>query len=339
MLAPAFALVAMCSADVLAPSSIPHAAWADTGPICPSTGSDSRQWVPQGAVAIVGIDAVALRASAWFADLEAVAHAHPTLASILAPVERCGVVLSDVRELTIGMSARDDAVAIVRAAGLGRPATIDCVARELTSTIGAAPWTRRTSGCTSVLRLQGGRGQAFVLDDDTVVIATRGWTASVGDRVAGERRPAGASPERDGGLAWARRSVDVSRTLWFAANVPASAARSLGIQGAALQRVGGSIELAAGLDVRVTAEFHTAGDATAAARAIEAQLHRLRLAAPMFAIPIGAIDGIAVAAQGPRVDLTVVISEADLRALRSLLEGPGTPGAPGHAPVGRVRGI
>lgn len=322
----ALVLAAACSADVLAPAvsaATAHGSAMTLAHACAATRVDTRDLLPDEATIIVGIDVAALRRSAWFSDLEAVARAHPDVARALAPVERCGITLASQREIAVALSEHDDAVLVVRADGLGKPATLDCIARELKKTIGVSPWTRRTTGCASVLEVTGGEGQGFSLDEDTVVIASRGWKTRVADRLAGK----GASA-MTGKLAWAWTRVDVSRTVWFAADVPASAAKGLGPKGAALRHVGGSVDAPAGLHVEVTSGFVDAADAAAAAKEIETQLGQLRLAAPMFGIPSGVADGVSVIAHGTRLDLTAKISEDDLRTLRELLAGPSAAAAP-----------
>ena len=327
-LVPTLALLALCSADGLAPPATPRTAWAhDDAPACPSTSGDARELVPRDAMAIIGIDAAALRGSVFFRDVEAMARAHPAVAMVLTPLESCGVALADHRGLTIGLSPHGEAVVIAVATGLGRAATLRCIGTELRSTLGVAPWTRRSTGCTSVLELAGGKGRGFAIDDDTVVVATRGWASSVGDRVAERGRSA-----KTGTLSWAWSRVDVSRTVWFAANVPATAARRLGPHAAGLREVGGTVDAPDGLEVHVTGGFGDADEAAAARRAIEAQVHRLRLAAPMFGIPFGVVDGLAVTAHGTRLELTAKISASDLRELRGLLEGNGEASMPAARP-------
>lgn len=327
----ALAVLALsCSPDVLVPrptSRVVHAMSMTPVAACPPTTVAPPALVPHDAAAIIGIDLAALQKSAWFPDLDALAHAHPRLAPVLEAIEACGVGPGDRREVTIGLSAHDDAMMVLRAADLGTPATLDCVAKELKTALGVTPWTRRTTGCTSVLDIAGGEGRGHTLDSDTVVIATRGWIARVDDRVAGRGRSA-----MTGTLAWARPGLDMTRTVWFATQLSAAQAGRLGTQAAALRQLAGGVDVARGLSLEVTAGFVHATDAADAARELDAELRSIRIAAPMFGLPAGIVDRVTVTARGSRLRVHGAISESDLRALRRLLEGddPGaavTPGA------------
>ena len=304
------------------------------GPTCTRL-SDTRELIPSDAMAMAGLDMARLRTTGVFADLETALRADPDAADALAVADKCGVGPSTWEGMTLAASESGDIVLVLQAPGLGRGSTLDCLASEIEAKTGTAPWTRAKATCGSDLSLAGG-DIGWAIDDDRVAFATPGW----GKTVAARRTGSGKSA-RAGKLAWAFGGVDVSKPVWFAVEMPGALKGSVtGTAAEGVQRVGGSADLAKGLDVDVVAGFDRAAGATAAAKEINAELSKAMLVAPMLGVPVGVLTGLSVRAKGKDLQMSATISQADLDALRDLAKdtlglgaGPAHPPTPTPAPT------
>jgi hypothetical protein len=332
--------LAACLFAVCAGACAPEAAYADetppaqlqvatlAAPGCAARAGDPRELVPDDAIGLVGLDLAVLRGTEVFKDVEAALRSDPAIHDAFAAAERCGMGPDAWRGLTVGVSATGDMALVVQATGLGKAATLDCLSTEIAAQTGTAPWTRRGATCATTLDFEGGTEQAWTLDDDSLVIATTGWSSAVEARRAGR----GASAKR-GKLAWAWSRVDATRPLWFAVEVPPVVTASLGGVSTGLRDVGGTTDLTVGVDMAVTAGFDRAAEAKAAETELKSQLAKASVLAPMFGIPTGVLSGVRISARGAQLDLTAKISEADLSTLRALLRDTLGVAAPAPSPT------
>ncbi len=335
-------LVSACAApEILVDDTTPvrgDAAAMVAAPACTRL-SDAREIVPSDAMAMAGFDMARLRTTGVFTDLESVLRADPDAADALAVADKCGVGPSTWEAMTMAASDSGDIVLVLEAPGLGRGATLDCLSSEIEAKTGAAPWTRTKATCGSDLSLVGG-DIGWAIDDDRIAFATPGW----GKAVAARRTGSGKSV-RAGRLAWAFGSVDVSKPVWFAVDVPGALKASVtGTSAEGVQRVGGAADLTKGLDVDVVAGFDRPAEASAAAKEINAELGKAMLVAPMLGVPVGVLSGLSVKAKGKELQMSAAISEADLDALRDLAKDtlglgagaahPTTPSPPRTRPKG-----
>lgn len=306
---------------------VPDAAAMTVAPTCARL-SDTRELIPSDAMGMVGLDMARLRTTGVFSDIEAALRADPNGADALAVADKCGVGPSNWDGVTMATTDGGDIVVVLEAPGLGRGSTLDCLSAEIVAKTGTAPWTRKTASCGSDLSMAGG-DFGWAIDDDRIAFATPGWGKTVAQRRVGRGKSA-----RSGKLKWAFGSVDTSKPVWFAVDVPSVAkGATSGTPAEGIQRVGGAADLSKGLDVDVVAGFDRASAASAAASEINAQLSKAMLLAPMLGVPTGVLTGLSVRAKGNELRMSATISEADLNALRDLAKDTLGLGAGGAHPA------
>lgn len=259
------------------------------------------------------LDVQHLRRGKLFADVEKVLETEASDA--LDAMKECGVPLSKVDGIIFGFSDHDDVVMGARAKDLGTPKTLDCLAKKIEKASGVAPWTRVTSGCSTMLEMQGGEGKGFAVGRDMVVFASPSMEAALERRAKGKDKSA-----LDGRLGWVRREVDTSGTAWMASNVPAGVGSSVSPGMAGMSRVGLGIDTSKGLGLKMGVGFASAGDAKKAATEIEAQLVQLKAMLPLLGLPMSVGDSITVGASGEVVKLGVFLTPDDIDALRKTIE-------------------
>ena len=331
----ALALTAGCApGGELSPAPAPTRAQASVYAAAPTRCGPAkvgslRELLPDAE--IVGafeLDVDHLRRGKLFPELERMLATESP--EVLAALEKCGVPLAKVEGFVAGFSDDDDMMLGVRAAGVGEPATLDCLAGEIEKASGKAPWKRVTSACETTLELPEDDAKGFVVGRDMVVIASKSLAPIMARRVAGKDRSA-----LEGRLGWARKEVDMNGTAWMAATVPASLASGLPTSMPGLSRVGMSLDATKGLGVRVGAGFSSASEAKAAAKELEAQLVQVKAMLPLIGLSTAMGDTFEVDAKGTVMRLGFFLQLSDVEALRKTIfagGGGGSSSSPPPAP-------
>lgn len=231
---------------------------------CKGGGAASAKLIPESATVVGGADLAGLQKSKlWTDHLEGLVKAQGK--DVLDAMEGCNLGLDKWQSVTFGMteSGGSDKIAIVVVAdGLGKKENLDCAHGKLKEKEGKDPWTVEEDG--KVLKMDKG-GVAYVVDDNTVVMAGKDWADSVAALTKGEGKSA-----FDGALADVIGRTDSGKHVWFAGVLPESIGGKASAQlGATPKDVAGFVDFSSGLEVKASLGVASSDEAEAVKTKIE----------------------------------------------------------------------
>ena len=232
---------------------------------CKGSGASSAKLIPESATVVGGADLAGLQKSKLWTD-----HVEGMVKDkgkdVLAAMEGCNLGLDKWKSVTFGMTETggSDKIAIVVVAdGLGKKENLECAHGKLKEQDGEDPWTVKEDG--KVLELDKG-GMAYVVDDDTVVMAGKDWAEDVAKLTKGEGKSA-----FDGALADVIGRTDAGKHVWFAGILPANAVGDAAAQlGATPKDVAGFIDFSSGLELQASLGLASSDEAESVKGKVEA---------------------------------------------------------------------
>jgi hypothetical protein len=233
---------------------------------CKGGGASSAKLIPEAATVVGGADLAGLQKSKlWTDHVEGMVKEQGK--DVLAAMEGCNLGLDKWKSVTFGMTdagGSDKIAIVVVAEGLGKKENLECAHGKLKEQDGGEdPWTVKEDG--KVLELEKG-GMAYVVDDDTVVMAGKDWAEDVAKLTKGEGKSA-----VDGALADVIGRTDAGKHVWFAGVLPASAGGAAAEQlGATPKDVAGFIDFSSGLELKASLGLASSDEAESVKGKVEA---------------------------------------------------------------------
>lgn len=233
---------------------------------CKGSGASSAKLIPEAATVVGGADLAGLQSSKlWTDHLEGMVKDQGK--DVLAAMEGCNLGLDKWKSVTFGMteSGGSDKIAIVVVAdGLGKKENLECAHGKIKEQDeGKDPWTVKDDG--KVLELDKG-AIAYVIDDDTIVMAGKDWAEDVAKLTKGEGKSA-----FDGALADVIGRTDAGKHVWFAGLLPASAGGEAAAQlGATPKDVAGFIDFSSGVALKASLGLASSDEAESVKGKVEA---------------------------------------------------------------------
>jgi hypothetical protein len=265
---------------------------------CKSDRAQLEQLVPDGATGIVSVDAKALAQTELYAELKTGLHAvgegkGKAVADELR--DSCKLDLDQVQSVVAGFDAlSQSAMGAVRMPNLGTAEALRCVDGLVTKQGGKALWTVGEADGKATITAEGGELQGWALDDDTLVLSSKGWASAVQARMKGESKGA-----VDNNLAQAVAMADRSKHVWLAGEVPALAAPFLDKTPAkGMRRAAGSFQLGDELEIAMAAELSDEAAAKALYDAIAPKLDEAKKLAVEQGLPQKSADSLELAVDG-----------------------------------------
>lgn len=282
---------------------------------CKGGGAASAKLIPEGATMVGGVDLAAVQKSSSWEDNKAMLESQGKEA--LDAMGKCNLGLDKFKNITVGMdpAGGDEKLAVVIVAdGIGKKENLDCAKGEIKKQEGGdeEPWTEEEEG--KVLKLDGGKATAFVVDDNTIAIAGKAWAEDVKKLVGGEGKSA-----FDGGLKDVIARTDTSKNIWFAGKLPDEAkgmAKMAGDIGEPTD-VAGWADVSSGLEVFVAVGFGSGDDATKAKEAVEKQWEGVKGMASGAGVPQGVVDSVKFGADGSAATITAKASAEDMKTIEA----------------------
>ncbi|MEM6993602.1 MAG: hypothetical protein AAF721_24020 [Myxococcota bacterium] len=227
-------------------------------------GAKSAKLIPDAATVVGGVDLAGVQKSKlWTEHVEALVKAEGK--DVITAMEGCDLGLDKWQSITLGMTEEggNENVAIVAVAdGLGKKETLECAHGKLKEIDGEDPWTAEDDGKT--LKMDKG-AVGYVIDDNTVVMAGKGWADAVGKLAKGEGKSA-----MDGSLADIIKRTDTGKHIWFAGKLPESAGAMASSQlGAAPKDVAGYFDFSSGMAVKASLGLASSDEAGAVKEKVE----------------------------------------------------------------------
>ena len=218
---------------------------ATTG--CKGGAAKSTKLIPEAATIVGGADLAGLQKSKLWEE-----HLSPMIkdqgGDVMKQMEECDLGLDKWKSIVVGATPEGDdgkmAVVLV-ADGLGKKETLDCAHGKIKEAEGGEdPWTAEDDGKT--LKLSGKKEQvAYVVDDNTIVVAGKDWAADVKKLTEGDGKSA-----FDGDLKDVLGRTDMGKNIWWAAKVPSEyGGMAKEKVGAEIKDVAGFVDFSSGMEI------------------------------------------------------------------------------------------
>lgn len=276
-------------------------------PACKSERAKLEQLVPDGATGMVSVDAKGLVQSPLWGKLKASAEGAgdaKAKATLDALRNDCKLDPDAVESLVMAFDAfSQGAMGAIRMPNIGTAEALRCVDALAVKEGGTSLWTVGEADGKPTVTAEGGEVQGFALDDDTLVVATKGWAATVQARSKGEGKGA-----VDGFLAEAVALADRDQHVWMAGEIPALVTPFLDETPAkGVRRVAGSFHFGAELEIRMAAAFADEAAAKATHDQVAPKLDEAKKLAVEQGLPQASVDSLALTVDGAvvRAELTV----------------------------------
>lgn len=279
---------------------------------CKGGGGDAAKFIPEAATVVGGVDLAGLQGTQSWKDNKEMA-----LASVKEPIaamEKCNLGLDKWKSVTFGVDPNGDekVAAVIVADGLGKKENLDCAAGEIKKASGGEkdPWTAEEDG--KVLKMEDGN-VAYVVDDNTVVMASKAWAEDVKKLTKGEGKSA-----FDGGLKDVIGRTDTGKHIWFAGKLPDDAkgmAKAAGDIGEP-QDVAGWMDMGSGLELFVAVGLKDADQAGKAKETLTAQFEGMKAMAGQFGIPQGVVDSVKFDTKDTAVTVSAKASDEDMKKIQ-----------------------
>ena len=225
--------------------------------------------------------------------------------------------LEALDDLVIGFDDAQHLVLVGHAKGLGTEATWKCLHTETIA--GGRPFDLANTGTArgAGSQLTSSDTVGWFPDDDTVVIASKTWTAEVEARLRGEGTAA-----VEGALATTMKRIRVDDPAWIAGRVTGMAASALtgspfsGIDDLA---IGARLE---GEDLVLALSFDAgeSADATRLRDETQQQVDQMKSMLPFLGFPATVGPKLSFVADGELMKLDLTLTRDELRGLREGIE-------------------
>jgi hypothetical protein len=274
---------------------------------CKGQRAKLEQLVPDGATGMMSMDAKGIVQSSLWAKLKASAESagDGKAKAVLDQLrDECKLDLDRLESVVVAFDAfSQSGMGAIRMPNLGTAEALRCAEALATKEGGKSPWTVGEADGKPTVTLEGGEGLGWALDDDTLVLSSKGWASAVQARMKGESKGA-----VDNGLAEAVALADTGKHVWLAGEVPALVAPFLDDTPAkGVRRVAGSVHFGDELEIRLAAGFADEAAAKAMHDQIGPMLDEAKKQAVEQGMPQKSADTLAVTVDGAvvRSELTV----------------------------------
>jgi len=279
---------------------------------CKGGAADAVKLVPDAATGIGGIDVKALTSSQIYTDNKALREQGEAKEGLEA-AKACNVPLENWKNVTFGFdpSGGDSKlVLIMNADGIGKKDNLECIKGKMKEAKGgdSDPFTIAEADGKVTIEIDGGEATGWALDDNTVVVAGKDWTAAVKDLIDGKGKSA-----VDGSLKDVVARADTGKTIWFAGKLPADMAQG---PAAGAKDVAGSIDLSGGVAVAASVGFGSADEASNKASELQKQFDEMKGMATGMGVPQGVVDSVKIEAKDAAVNVAASISNEDAKKLQ-----------------------
>ncbi|MCX4244807.1 hypothetical protein [Paraliomyxa miuraensis] len=283
---------------------------------CKGGGGDAAKLIPESATMVGGVDLAALQSTQSWKDNKGMVESQGK--EVLDAMSACNLGLDKWKSLTFGVdpSGGEKFAAVVVADGLGKKENLDCAAGKIKEKSGKDPWTAEEEG--KVLKMDGDKGVAYVVDDNTIAVASKDWADAVKGLTKGEGKNAFDGPLKD-----VIGRTDTGKHVWFAGKIPDDAkgmAKMAGDIGEP-QDVAGWMDLSGGIELWVAVGLKDADQATKAKDTIQTQFDGMKAMAGQFGVPQGVVDSVKFDTKDNAFTVTAKASDADLKTIQEKVMG------------------
>jgi hypothetical protein len=234
---------------------------------CKGSGAATGKYIPEGATIVAGFDVAGLQGTGlWKDQFKGLVESKGKEG--LDAMAACNLGLDKWKTVTVGATpnAEKGEVAVVLVAdGLGKKDNLECAHGKLKESEGGEePWTAKEDG--KVLELAKDGGTAYVIDDNTIVVAGKAWAADVGKLTKGEGKSV-----FDGSMKDLLGRADTGKHMWFAGALPSEIGDKAKDQlGASVKDVAGHFDLSGGIAMQMSIGVGSKDEAESVKTKVEA---------------------------------------------------------------------
>jgi len=277
----------------------------------------ATKYIPDAAEFVGGASISGMiSASGQKAEIEAQINKDASAKEAIDAAKACNLDPWNLDQVVMGGTSKEDFAAVIVGTGFGKADNLTCISGKIKEKQGGdkEPITIEGNKAT----FDGGDGFGYLVDDNTLVVVSKGWDAAVKGLVDGTGTNA-----FDGSMKDATGLTDMGKHVWFAGKVPAEAAGALG-PAAGLTMAGGSMDFSGGgLALAAAGKFGDAAKATAAADEANKAFEQGKAMAGMFGIPAGVVDSVKIAAEGDKITVAAKATKEELTALEAKMKEMG----------------
>lgn len=284
---------------------------------CKGGGGDAAKFIPEAATIVGGIDLAGVQGTQSWKDNKAMVESQGK--EVLDAMTACNLGLDKWKSVTFGVDpAGGDGkmAAVVVADGLGKKENLDCAAGKIKEKSGGKdPWTAENEGKT--LKMTDGQ-VAYVVDDNTVVVAGKDWAADVEKLTKGEGKNAFDGPLKD-----VIGRTDTGKHVWFAGKLPddaKGAAKMLGDVGEP-QDVAGWLDMSGGVEAWIAIGFKSGDEATKAKDAAQKQFDAFKGMAGQMGVPQAVVDSVKFDTKDTAATVSAKVTDADMKTIQEKMGG------------------
>lgn len=284
---------------------------------CKGGGGDAAKFIPEAATIVGGIDLAGVQGTQSWKDNKAMVESQGK--EVLDAMTACNLGLDKWKSLTFGLDpagGNEKMSAVIVADGLGKKENLDCAAGKMKEKNGGKdPWTSEEEGKT--LKMEDG-GVAYVVDDNTIVVAGKAWAEDVKKLTKGEGKNAFDGPLKD-----VIGRTDTGKHVWFAGKLDDNAkgmAKMAGDIGEP-QDVAGWMDMSGGVELFVAVGLKSSDEATKAKDTIQTQFDGMKAMAGQFGVPQAVVDSVKFDTKDTAVTVSAKASDADLKTIQEKVMG------------------
>lgn len=273
---------------------------------CKGGGADSAKLIPDAATVVGGIDVKALVGSKAYTDNKDKIETGE-FKEMVDAATACNLGTDKWKSVTFGADPdKNQFAVIVNADGIGKDENLTCVAGKIKEKKGEEPWKVEEKDGKKVLTMKDGQG--WVINDGSIVLASKDWVTAVGELVGGKGKSV-----FDGALKDVIGRADTGKHIWAAGNIPASAAQgpAAGAKDAAV-----SLDLSGGVAIAASVGFASADEATKKKDELQKQFDEMKGMAGAVGVPQTVVDSVKIDASGNAVTVAAKATDDDLKKIQ-----------------------
>lgn len=298
-----------------------------TLPACKGGGASAAggKLIPEQATILVGVDVAGLMKSKLYTDNKSQFESQREYKEMTEAAKACNLdpekVLSSV---LFGTDAKDGFSVVLTGDGLGDEKNLTCISDKAKEKNGGkAPFTIADEGGKKTLKMDDGTG--FIVDNRTIVVASKPWADKVKELIDGKGKSAQDGANKD---LFAR--ADQSNHIWFAGLAPEQVAgMAKGQAGIDVKDFSGSVDLGSGLAVKLAAGLGAPEQAADLKKKADENMPMAKMGLGMVGLPPSVADSVKIDAKGNVISFEMKMSDADLKTaqekLGALAGGGGLP--------------
>lgn len=281
---------------------------------CKGGAADAVKLIPDAATVIGGVDVGALYKSKMYTGMKDKVETGEGK-EVLEAAKACNLGPDAWKNVVFGMGSEPDNMAMVfTVTGIGKKENLECISGKIKEKTEEQPWTMEEKDGKLVLTIDEGKAIGYVVDDNTIAVASKPWADSVKELIGGKGKPA-----VDNSLKDVYGKADTKKTIWVAGNIPADMVKGTPAEGATNATV--AVDMTGGIALSANVGFDKAETAKAKADEVNKQFEGFKGMAGSMGVPQGIVDSVKVEAKDTSVALSAKATDEEVDKLTELAKG------------------